>query len=198
MSHDSPSSFADAEKRGKADEVEPVAYNGDANDEGITVSDTLPLHRKLKGRHMQMIAIGGAIGAGLFVGSGQAFQSGGPGAVLIGFMIIGGMIYLMMQALAELSVMYPINGAFTMYICRFIDPSWGFACGWEYGIAWLTVLPFEISAACNIIHYWTNVENVNDCAWIIPLLCALTVIQFFGVRGYGEVGEHSWTILNRC
>ena len=58
--------------------------------------------------------------------------------------------YLMMQALAELSVMYPINGAFTMYICRFIDPSWGFACGWEYGIAWLTVLPFEISAACNV------------------------------------------------
>lgn len=58
--------------------------------------------------------------------------------------------YLMMQALAEMSVMYPINGAFTMYICRFIDPSWGFACGWQYGIAWLTVLPFEISAACNV------------------------------------------------
>jgi yeast amino acid transporter len=58
--------------------------------------------------------------------------------------------YLMMQALAELAVMYPINGAFTMYICRFIDPSWGFACGWEYGISWLTVLPFEISAACNV------------------------------------------------
>lgn len=56
----------------------------------------------------------------------------------------------MMQALAEMAVMYPINGAFTMYICRFIDPSWGFACGWQYGIAWLTVLPFEISAACNV------------------------------------------------
>jgi len=102
-------------------------------------------------------------------------------------MIIGGMIYLMMQALAEMAVMYPINGAFTMYICRFIDPSWGFACGWQYGIGWLTVLPFEISAACNIIHYWTDVENVNDCAWIIPLLFGLTVIQVFGVRGYGEV-----------
>ena len=58
--------------------------------------------------------------------------------------------YLMMQALAELAVMYPINGAFTMYICRFIDPSWGFACGWQYGLGWLTVLPFEISAACNV------------------------------------------------
>jgi len=187
--HDSPSSLADAEKRGiggKADEA--GAYGGTAlGDEGLVVTDSNKLHRSLKGRHMQMIAIGGAIGAGLFVGSGSAFTTGGPGAVVIGFMIIGGMIYLMMQALAELSVMYPINGAFTMYICRFIDPSWGFACGWEYGIAWLTVLPFEISAACNIIHYWTNVENVNDCAWIIPLLVALAVIQIFGVRGYGEV-----------
>jgi len=136
---------------------------------------------------MQMIAIGGAIGAGLFVGSGSAFQTGGPAAVFLGFIIIGCMIYLMMQALAELAVMYPINGAFTMYICRFIDPSWGFACGWQYGISWLTVLPFEVSAACNIIHYWTDVENVNDAAWIVPLLFALTVIQYFGVRGYGEV-----------
>ena len=61
--------------------------------------------------------------------------------------------YLMMQALAELSVMYPVNGAFTMYICRFVDPSLGFAMAWEYAISWLTVLPFEISAACNIVSW---------------------------------------------
>lgn len=95
--------------------------------------------------------------------------------------------YVMMQALAELAVMYPINGAFTMYIVRFIDPSWGFACGWQYAISWLTVLPFEISAACNIIHYWPGSEGINNSAWIVPLLVALVVIQFFGVKGYGEV-----------
>jgi amino acid transporter len=145
------------------------------------------LHKSLKGRHMQMIAIGGAIGAGLFVGSGSAFQTGGPGAVLLGFMIVGFMIYLMMQALAELAVMYPINGAFTMYIVRFMDPSWGFACGWQYAISWLTVLPFEISAACNIIHFWSGSEGINNSAWIVPLLVALVVIQIFGVKGYGEV-----------
>ncbi|KIV99703.1 hypothetical protein, variant [Verruconis gallopava] len=92
-----------------------------------------------------------------------------------------------MQAIAELAVMYPVNGAFTMYICRFVDPSLGFACGWQYAISWLTVLPFEISAACNIIHYWPGSEGINNAAWITPLLVALIVIQVFGVRGYGEV-----------
>ncbi|KAI1629104.1 amino-acid permease [Exophiala viscosa] len=175
------------EPAGLGDHLRGRQFSVDATDVGIVTADQNKLHRNLHGRHMQMIAIGGAIGAGLFVSSASAFQTGGPAAVLLGFMIIGGMIYLMTQALAELAVMYPINGAFTMYICRFVDPSWGFACGWEYGIGWLTVLPFEISAACNIIHYWTSVENVNDCAWIIPLLFALCVIQYFGVRGYGEV-----------
>ncbi|KAK3068590.1 hypothetical protein LTS18_000597, partial [Coniosporium uncinatum] len=95
----------------------------DGHDLAVIEADQNKLHRDLKGRHMQMIAMqvqhlvielcGGAIGAGLFVGSGGAFQTGGPAAVLIGFIIVGGMIYLMMQALAELAVMYPINGAFT-------------------------------------------------------------------------------------
>ena len=100
----------------------------------------------------------------------------------------------MMQALAELSVMYPVNGAFTMYICRFVDPSLGFAMAWEYAISWLTVLPYEISAAVNIIHYWPGSEHINSSAWIVPLLVALVIIQFFGVRGYGEVSSET-TIL---
>lgn len=134
-----------------------------------------------------IVSSGGAIGSGLFIGSASSFVTGGPAAVIIGFTLIGIMMYLMMQALAELAVMYPINGAFTMYICRFIDPSWGFACGWQYAISWLTVLPFEISAACNIIHYWSGAQGVNNAAWITPLLAALVAIQFFGVKGYGEV-----------
>lgn len=61
------------------------------------------------------------------------------------------------------------------------------ATGWQYAISWLTVLPFEISAACNIIHYWPGSEGINNTAWIVPLLVALVMIQYFGVRGYGEV-----------
>ncbi|KAM3421764.1 putative amino-acid permease P7G5.06 [Cercospora zeina] len=173
-------SFADAPPHGRP-------CSPDASDPAMVHADQHALKRDLQGRHMQMIAIGGAIGAGLFIGSGGAFQTGGPAAVLVGFALIGGMIYLMMQALAEMAVLYPVNGAFAMYICRFVDPSWGFACAWQYAISWLTVLPFEISAACNIIHYWPGSEGINNSAWIVPLLVALVAIQCFGVRGYGEV-----------
>ncbi|KAF2006404.1 amino-acid permease [Amniculicola lignicola CBS 123094] len=141
------------------------------------------LKKHLKGRHMQMIAIGGAIGAGLFVGSGSALSKGGPASLVICFAIIGGMILLMMQALAELAVMYPVNGAFYQYIVRFVDPSWGFAMGWDYAIQWLTILPFEITAAGLTIGFW---GEYNIGIWIAVFLVILSGIQFFGVKGYGE------------
>lgn len=143
------------------------------------------LHRDLKNRHMQMIAIGGAIGAGLFVGSGGALQKGGPGALIIGYMIIGGMLLCTCLALAEMAVLYPINGAFFTYICRWVHPSWGFAIGWQYALAWLTVLPFELIAASITIEFWR--DDIHMAIWISVFLVALIVVQFFGVRGYGEV-----------
>jgi yeast amino acid transporter len=116
-------------------------------------------------------------------------------------MIIGVMMMLMMQALAELAVMYPVNGAFYQYIVRFIDPSWGFAMGWDYAIQWLTILPFEITAAGITIDYWhhynigvsvlqrliTKLWPDTPQIWIAVFLTILTVIQIFGIRGYGEV-----------
>lgn len=67
---------------------------------------------------------GGAIGAGLFVGSGSALHSGGPASLIIGYLVIGVMLLFTMQALAELAVIYPVNGAFYTYVVRFVDPAW--------------------------------------------------------------------------
>lgn len=86
----------------------------------------------MKKRHLHMIAIGGSIGAGFFVGSGGALTKGGPGSVLICFSIAGIMIFNVVHALGELAVMYPVSGGFYTYSTRFIDPSWGFAMGWNY------------------------------------------------------------------
>ena len=89
------------------------------------------LARKLKGRHLQMIAIGGSIGSGLFVASGKALAAGGPASLLIAFFIVGLMLYCTCQALGELAVIYPVAGSFSSWAARFLDPSWGFAMGWK-------------------------------------------------------------------
>jgi amino acid permease len=72
--------------------------------------DTSQLHRKLKSRHIQMIAIGGTIGAGLFIGSGKALATGGPGAVILDFSLVAFMVFCTINALGELATMYPVQG----------------------------------------------------------------------------------------
>ncbi|OTA66566.1 amino acid permease [Hypoxylon sp. EC38] len=166
--------------------VNPQSYASSTRDEEVgIVTKSGQLHTDLRSRHMQMIAIGGAIGAGLFIGSGSALYKGGPAALIIGYLIVGVMLLFTMQALAELAVMYPVNGAFYTYVVRFVDPSWGFAMGWDYAIAWLTVLPFELIAAGITIEFWR--PDLNVAIWVTVFLVILALIQIFGVRGYGEV-----------
>ncbi|GME77939.1 unnamed protein product [Ambrosiozyma monospora] len=95
-----------------------------------------PLKRALNDRIMQMIAIGGTIGTGLFIGLGYSLASG-PGALLIGFTIVGIAIYCVCQAAAELSVAYPVSGSFASHISRFIEPGLGFTIATNYALACL-------------------------------------------------------------
>lgn len=128
---------------------------------------------------------GGAIGAGLFVGSGAALQSGGPASLVICYLIIGIMLLFTCQALAELAVLYPVNGAFFTYIVRFIDPSWGFAMGWDYAISWLTILPFELVAASITIQYWRDDLNMGEFLEMLPNSAGIAQLLSFIFRYLG-------------
>ncbi|KAF3931440.1 hypothetical protein ABW19_dt0202854 [Dactylella cylindrospora] len=147
------------------------------------------LNQTLKSRHMNMIAIGGSIGAGLFVGSGGALATGGPASLVIDFMIIGVMIFNVVYALGELAIMYPVSGGFYTYSSRFIDPSWGFAMGWNYFAQWATILPFEIIVAAECIRFWR--DDLSPAIWYSMFLVAITLINIFGILGYGE--EEFWS-----
>ncbi|KAM5440992.1 Amino acid permease [Microsporum ferrugineum] len=145
-------------------------------------------NQTLKSRHLHMIAIGGSIGAGLFVGSGSALRTGGPGALVIDFAIAGMMMFNVVHALGEMAVLYPISGGFYTYFTRFIDPSWGFAMGWNYIFQWAIILPLELTVAALTIGYWE--VKVSVAVWITVFIVAIILINIFGVLGYGE--EEFW------
>ncbi|KAL8689309.1 MAG: hypothetical protein Q9224_004667 [Gallowayella concinna] len=149
------------------------------------------LNATMKPRHLHMIAIGGSIGAGLFVGSGAALSNGGPAALLIAFGIIGIMIFNVVYALGELAVMFPVSGGFYTYSTRFIDPSWGFAMGWNYVFQWAIVLPLELTVAGLTVEYWQS--GVSIGVWITIFWFAIIAINVFGTLGYAE--EEFWSSL---
>ncbi|KAA8648955.1 hypothetical protein EYZ11_005364 [Aspergillus tanneri] len=149
------------------------------------------LDRDMKPRHLHMIAIGGSIGAGFFVGSGGAFRTGGPASVFLDFMIIGVMMFNVVYALGELACMYPISGGFYTYSTRFIDPSWGFAMGWNYVAQWAVVVPLELTVAGLTFNYWK--VDVSVGVWITVFLVLIIVVNIFGTLGYAE--EEFWSSL---
>lgn len=147
------------------------------------------LDRTMKTRHMHMISIGGSIGAGFFVGSGKALSTGGPASLLIDFLIVGIMMFNTVYALGELAVMFPVSGGFYTYSTRFIDPSWGFAMGWNYVMQWAVVLPLELTVCSFTIGYWNT--DINVAVWITVFFLAIVIVNIFGALGYAE--EEFWS-----
>lgn len=142
------------------------------------------LARGLNDRHIQLIAIGGAIGVGLFLGSAQAIQTAGP-ALLIAYAVGGLMIFFIMRALGELALYKPVAGSFSTYATEFVGPWAGFVTGWNYWFMWVVTGMAEITAVGVYTRYW-----LPDIPQWIPALGALLfvyIINLIAVKLFGEV-----------
>ncbi|KAJ8123258.1 hypothetical protein ONZ43_g744 [Nemania bipapillata] len=153
---------------------------------GIETSAETSLHRGLKARHISMIAIGGAIGTGLIIGTGKALAKAGPGAILISYSLIGFVVFLVMAGLGEISSWLPMSAGFTGYASRFCDPSLGFALGWTYWLKYIILPPNQLTAAALVIQFWLPRDRVNPGVWIAIFLVLIIAINYFGVRFFGE------------
>ena len=112
------------------------------------------LRRSLKARHLNMIAIGGAIGTGLFVAGGETVSTAGPGGALVAYSLIGVMVYFLMTSLGEMAAYLPVSGSFETYANRYVDKSLGFALGWNYWFNWAITVAAELVAGALIMKYW--------------------------------------------
>src|SRR4249919_3195892 len=140
-------------------------------------------HRGLKERHIQMIAIGGAIGVGLFLGSAKAIQQAGP-SLLLAYAVAGVVIWLIMRALGELMLYRPVAGSFATYADEFVGPWAGFATAWTYWLMWVVIAMAEITAAGIYVQYW-----IPGMPQWIPALIALVVLLGINLTAVGMFGE---------
>jgi GABA permease len=140
------------------------------------------LHKGLKQRHLTMIAIGGVIGAGLFVGSGVVIQEVGPGAFLT-YAATGVLIILVMRMLGEMATANPSTGSFADYARAAMGGWAGFSVGWLYWYFWVIVVGFEAVAGAAILTRW-----VQAPLWLLSLglMVLMTATNLFSVKSYGE------------
>ncbi|MGN7360603.1 amino acid permease [Paenibacillus sp. SAF-054] len=150
------------------------------------------LRQSLKARHMTMIALGGSIGTGLFLASGSAISSSGPGGAILAYAAIGLMVYFLMTSLGEMATYMPDSGSFSTYGSRFVSPAFGFAVGWNFWYNWAVTIAAELSAATVIIKYW--LPDSPSLLWSFLFLALMFALNVLSAKGYGE-SEYWFAII---
>jgi lysine-specific permease len=149
---------------------------------GVTEKDEL--HRCIGSRQLSMIAIGGAIGTGLFFASGSAIAKAGPGGAMMAYTVMGFAVFCMMQSLGEMATQLPIRGSFEAYAERFIDSSFAFAVGWNYWFSWAITLAAELVAGALIVQFWF--PHANPTLWAMGFFALLLGLNLLSVKAYAE------------
>ncbi|KTD17432.1 amino acid permease [Legionella jordanis] len=143
------------------------------------------LQRKLNARMLSMITLGGSIGTGIFLGSGNALSIAGPGGAVVAYCIMGFLIYYLMMGLGEMAAFMPTTGSFAVYAARFVDPSLGYALAWNYWYGWAITIASEISASSLIMHYWFPASP--SFLWCAVFLILIFAFNMISTRVFGEI-----------
>lgn len=143
------------------------------------------LAKRLEHRHVNMIALGGSIGTGIFLASGYAIFIGGPGSALLAYSLMALVVYFLMTSLAEMSVYKPSSGTFCDYASDYVGKSFGFAMGYNYWLNWAITIAAEVAAASLIMSYWF--PQVNGAIFCAIFFLAIFVFNLLTVNVYGEV-----------
>ena len=142
------------------------------------------LQRRLTNRHVQLIAIGGAIGTGLFMGSGKAISAAGPGVLLV-YAVIGGVLFFVMRALGEVLLSDLDYKSFADVAHDLIGPWAGFFVGWTYYVCWLVTAVAEVVAITGYARFWWSGLPL----WVAPVItvAVLLGLNLTTVRAFGEI-----------
>jgi amino acid transporter len=178
MSSQRDSEFALTEGAGS-----PVLED-ESNDIASGFRERNALKQGLHQRHIQMIALAGTIGTGLFLNSGQALAAGGPLGAFLGYTIVGLAVSNVVLAIGEMGALVPLSGGLVRYSEYFFDPAMSFANGWNQVCSYLVTIPAEIVAASILVEFWIT---VSSAIWITVFSILILITALLFIRIYGEL-----------
>ncbi|EAQ93042.1 hypothetical protein CHGG_01277 [Chaetomium globosum CBS 148.51] len=151
----------------------------------VSLDEATQLERGLKSRHIQFLALGGAIGTGLFVGSGAILAKVGPVPLWLGYISMMLVVWIVMNTIAEMTTYLPMKGITLPYFTnRYVDSSLAFASGWNYWYAYAILVAAEASAGAILLDYWET--PVHSAVWITIILVVCLALNIIAVEVFGE------------
>ncbi|KAI6383096.1 hypothetical protein MCOR25_000284 [Pyricularia grisea] len=151
--------------------------------------------RRLKNHHVTLIGFCSGIGTGLFIGTGSAYAKAGPAGLLLAYIVVGSVLWCVMQSIAELATVFPSAGSFPHWATRFIDPAVGFSLAISYGYCYTIAIASEASAAAVLVSYWTD---ITPAVVITISLVLILAINLMSVRWFGESEVFCGTVKIVC
>ncbi|MDN3310242.1 amino acid permease [Microbacterium oryzae] len=148
------------------------------------MSESATLRRGLSARHIRFMALGSAIGTGLFYGSSAAIQAAGP-AVLLAYIVGGAAVFMVMRALGEMAVRHPVAGSFGQYAARYLGPFAGFVTGWTYAFEMVIVCLADVTAFGIYMGFWF--PDVPRWIWVLSIILFIGALNLASVRIFGEL-----------